>query len=144
MPPSPPAEDAPRYEPEGIEAAKLRQISIIKAERGARIGRYIVASTTARYNDPADLFDIECDLVFPTVSDELTPERAEQLANNGCAYVVDAGYAPTTPAAAKACKKLGITYAPHKAPRPRGRRSSLDARPRTLRPRDARRGRSTR
>lgn len=103
------------YEPDGVAAAKLRQISTIKAERGARIGRYIVASTTARYNDPPDVFDVECDIAFPTVTGDVTPDRAERLAQNGCAYVVDAGYAPTQPAAAKAFKKLGVAYAPHKA-----------------------------
>ena len=56
------------YEPEGIADSKLRQISTIKAERGARIGRYIIASTTAKYNDPESIYDIPCDVVFPTSS----------------------------------------------------------------------------
>ena len=39
------------YEPEGLPAAKLARIATIKAERGARVGRYIVASTTAASDD---------------------------------------------------------------------------------------------
>ena len=40
---------APRaLEPDGITPAKLANIAKIKAERGARIGRFIVASTTAK------------------------------------------------------------------------------------------------
>ena len=35
-------------EPDGLTAAKLGNIAKIKAERGARIGRFIVASTTAK------------------------------------------------------------------------------------------------
>ena len=36
----------------------------IKAERGARVGRYIMASTAAKFNEPASIYDIPCDLVF--------------------------------------------------------------------------------
>jgi glutamate dehydrogenase (NADP+) len=50
----------------GIDAAKLRTLVKIKSERGARIGRYIIASTTAQYSDkPEDLLSVPCDLVFP-------------------------------------------------------------------------------
>lgn len=34
---------------QGIDQAKLRTIVKIKSERGARVGRYIIASTTAKY-----------------------------------------------------------------------------------------------
>lgn len=40
---------------QGIDAAKLRTIVKIKSERGARVGRYIIASTTAKYQVPATL-----------------------------------------------------------------------------------------
>ncbi|KAH8094236.1 glutamate dehydrogenase [Aureococcus anophagefferens] len=44
------------YEPDGIAATKFEQISTIKAERGARVGRYIIASTTAKFNEPEDIY----------------------------------------------------------------------------------------
>lgn len=104
------------YEEEGINEPKLRQIQQIKSERGARIGRYIIASTTAKFSEPANIFDIPCDLVFPcSVSDEIDGAAARTLANNGCIGVIDAAHAPSTPDAVKTYKKLGLMYAPAKA-----------------------------
>jgi glutamate dehydrogenase (NADP+) len=40
------------YEPDGISAGQLRTINSIKSERGALLGRYIISSTTAKFNDP--------------------------------------------------------------------------------------------
>ena len=59
------------YEPEGIALPKLRQISTIKAERGARIGRYIIASTTAKFEAPGAIWDVPCDVAFPTGCDAI-------------------------------------------------------------------------
>ena len=52
------------YEPSGFDAAKVKTVQKIKAERGARVGRYIMASTAAKFNEPASIYDIPCDLVF--------------------------------------------------------------------------------
>ena len=43
---------------------RFRQIEQIKGERGARIGRYIMASTTAKYSDPSNIFAVPCDVAF--------------------------------------------------------------------------------
>ncbi|KAH8066535.1 glutamate dehydrogenase [Aureococcus anophagefferens] len=102
-------------EPDGIAATKFEQISTIKAERGARVGRYIIASTTAKFNEPEDIYSIPCDIVFPTIRGEIDADVAARLADNGCAAVVDAGYAPSTPSAIRAYKKLGMAYGPFKA-----------------------------
>jgi len=37
----------------------------IKADRGARVGRYVVASTTAKYSEPHNIFSIPCDVCIP-------------------------------------------------------------------------------
>ena len=104
------------YEPDGIAPHKYEQIATIKAERGARVGRYIIASTTAKFSEPPDIYSIPCDVVFPTAAmNEIDDATATKLADNGCTAVVDAGYAPSTPAAIKAYKKLGIAYGPFKA-----------------------------
>jgi len=102
------------YEPEGIPLAKLRQISQIKAERGARIGRYIIASTTAKYNDPESIWNVRCDLAFPTAG-VIDGDAATTLADNGCAMVVDAGHFASSSGAVAAYKRLGVAYAPFKA-----------------------------
>ena len=80
----------------GLPSAKLAQISTIKAERGARIGRYIVASTTAKYNDPEDIFDVPCDMVFPTNSNEIDARSCGEARQQWLLNIVDAGYSPTT------------------------------------------------
>ena len=36
----------------------------IKSERGARVGRYIIASTSAQFDEAEKIYDIPCDLVF--------------------------------------------------------------------------------
>jgi len=53
------------YEADGFDAAKLRTVTKISHERGASVGRFIVASTTAKYNnDLTGLFNIPCDFIF--------------------------------------------------------------------------------
>lgn len=45
---------------QGIDPAKLRTIVKIKSERGARVGRYIIASTTAKYQVPSRGHLVKC------------------------------------------------------------------------------------
>lgn len=45
---------------QGIDPAKLRTIVKIKSERGARVGRYIIASTTAKYQVPSGAHFVKC------------------------------------------------------------------------------------
>lgn len=102
------------YEPEGIDASKLKTISKIKSERGALLGRYIIASTTAQFNDPASIADIPCDLCFPCAAmNDITEEEVTKLADNGCAGVIEGGYSTVTPDGRKILKKRGLLYGPH-------------------------------
>ncbi|KAJ8605790.1 hypothetical protein CTAYLR_000512 [Chrysophaeum taylorii] len=105
------------YEPDGITEAKFQKVNAIKQERGARIGRYIIASTTAKYNDRKNIFDTpSVDIVFAAAtSSEIDVAEAHKIADSGCKMVVDAAHAPTTPAAARVLKKLGVLHAPYKA-----------------------------
>lgn len=67
-----------------------------------RLGRYIVASPTAKYNEPSSVFEAPCDVVFLCAkSGELTPEDAAMLAASGCKTVVDGAYRPVMSEAAK-------------------------------------------
>jgi glutamate dehydrogenase (NADP+) len=102
------------YEPDGIDEAKLRTISKIKSERGALLGRYIIASTTAKFNDPERIVDIPCDLCFPCASmNELTDSLVNSLADKGCSGIVEGGFSTVTPEARKILKKRGLMYGPH-------------------------------
>jgi glutamate dehydrogenase/leucine dehydrogenase len=50
---------------DGFDATKLHTMKKIKADRGARVGRYVVASTTAKYSEPHNIFSIPCDVCIP-------------------------------------------------------------------------------
>ena len=102
------------YEPEGIDAAKMKTISKIKDDRGALLGRYIIASTTAQFNDPPNIEDIPCDLCFPCAAmNTITEEVVNKLADNGCSGVVEGGYSTVTRGGRKVLKKRGLMYGPH-------------------------------
>ena len=113
------------YEVDGFDESKFQKVAQIKEERGARIGRYILASTTAKYYDShstnifgpdSPVFEQGVDLVFPASrSSEIDHLQATTFADKGCQLVVDAAHAPCTPAAIRTFKKLGIAYAPFKA-----------------------------
>ena len=47
------------YEPNGITDGKLTTINKIKQERGALLGRYIISSTTAEFNTPENILEID-------------------------------------------------------------------------------------
>jgi len=102
------------YEPDGIDDGKLATISKIKNERGAHLGRYIIASTTAQFNDPASILDIPCDLCFPCHKmKDIDDAAANKLADNGCMGVIEGGHNTVTPSARKVLKKRGLMYGPH-------------------------------
>lgn len=102
------------YEPDGINAGKLKTINSIKQERGAQLGRYIISSTSAQFNDPADIFDIPCDLCFPCgAMNEVTVDVVNKLADNGCLGVIEGGHACVTATAREKLRMRGLLYGPH-------------------------------
>lgn len=102
------------YEPDGFKGEQLNTISKIKNERGALLGRYIIASTSAQFNDPEDIFDIPCDLCFPCAAmNDVTEEAACRLADNGCSGVIEGGSSTVTIEGRKILKKRGLLYGPH-------------------------------
>lgn len=101
------------YEPDGVNSGQLRSINKIKGERGALLGRYIIASTTAQFNDPPSIFDIPCDLCFPCIPGRtIDSVEVEALAHNGCMGVIEGGSGAVSAAARKLLKKRGIMYGP--------------------------------
>lgn len=102
------------YEPSGIDESKLRTISNIKLERGAMLGRYVISSTTAKFNEPGSVFDIPCDLCFPCGQIKCVDEEAvTKLADNGCMGVIEGGHKNVTIEGRKALKGRGVMYGPH-------------------------------
>jgi len=102
------------YEPDGLDSGKLRTISQIKGDRTAQVGRYVISSTTAQFNDPASVFDIPCDLCFPCAGvDELSEGEVNKLADNGCQGIIEGGFSTITAGGTKMMKKRGMLYGPH-------------------------------
>lgn len=102
------------YEPDGMTESALRTINKIKAERGALLGRYIISSTTAEFNNPANILDIPCDLCFPCgPMNQIDDSAVNKLADNGCQGIIEGGMSTVTPEARKAIKKRGMMYGPH-------------------------------
>ncbi|CAM9946998.1 unnamed protein product [Ectocarpus sp. 12 AP-2014] len=103
------------FEPEGFDVEKFKKIAKIKQERGARVGRYIVASPSAKYNEPQSVFDAPADVAFLCrTPNELTEVEANALVASGCKTVVDGGYRPVSTAAAEVLKKNGIFHVPYR------------------------------
>lgn len=102
------------YEPNGITTGQLRTINKIKDERGALLGRYIISSTTAQFNDPEDIFDIPCDLCFPCLDmNAVSSAAVDKLADLGCQGVIEGSNSAVTPDARKTLKKRAMMYGPH-------------------------------
>lgn len=102
------------YEPDGITSGKLKAINKIKDERGALLGRYVISSTTAEFNNPKDILDIPCDICFPCGAiNDINDISIGKLADNGCKAVIEGGISALTPRARQCLKKRGILYGPH-------------------------------
>lgn len=102
------------YEPDGINAGQLKTISKIKNERGALLGRYIISSTSAQFNDPEDILDIPCDLCFPCGAINAIDDAAvNKLADNGCTGIIEGGHSCVHPDARPVLRKRGLMYGPH-------------------------------
>lgn len=83
---------------------------------GARVGRYIIASTTAKYSEPANILSIPCDLAFAcSHRNEIDDAGATLLADTGCSAVIEGASAPCTKAAKAVFRKRGLSFAPHVA-----------------------------
>jgi len=103
------------YEPSGMDASKLDTIKKIKADRGARLGRYIVTSTTAKYSEPENIFSIPCDICIPCAyPNEIDESAAQLLAENGCKAIIEGASMPCTPSALAEFRRRSIPHAPYK------------------------------
>lgn len=103
-------------ESSGFDLAKFKTMERIKLERGARVGRYIMASTSARFNEPENLFSVPCDLVFACSSLRKVEEGdIAILAAGGCQAIIEGVQQAMTPQAITAAKKRGMSIAPYRA-----------------------------
>lgn len=102
---------------DGIDMAKLATMKKIKADRGARIGRYIVTSTTAKFKDKEqNIFTTPCDVCIPCSgkTNEIGPSEAQLLADTGCKAVIEGSNMPSMTTAISTFKKRGMIFGPYK------------------------------
>ncbi|RYH22986.1 hypothetical protein EON65_18415 [archaeon] len=99
-------------EPQGFDLPKLKTLQRnIKQERGSTVGRYIMASTSAKFNEPDSIFQIPCDFVFAcSPHTHVTEADVNALTQNGCKGIIEGAVQAITPAAITTSKKKGILY----------------------------------
>ena len=96
------------HETQGFDLAKFRTMERIKQDRGARVGRYIIASTSAIFNEPENVFAIPCDYVFACSNHRKVQEAdVAVLSANGCQGIIEGSHQALSPAALTAAKKKG-------------------------------------
>lgn len=84
-------------EPEGFTRKNIAELKKIKGERNARIGAYIMSSTSALYYpaEEGSIWDTPCDYAFPcAIQHDITGEAAKKLIKNGCKGIFEGANMP--------------------------------------------------
>ncbi len=104
------------YDPEGIDAEKLRYIMEIKNKRRGRIREYLERYPHAEYTEGGKPWGYKAEIAFPCATqNEIEKEDAESLVSNGIICVSEGANMPSTPEAIKVFQEARILYAPGKA-----------------------------
>ncbi len=103
------------YDPEGIDATKLRHIMDLKNLYRGRIREY-AEEYGCKYVAGARPWNEKCDIAMPSATqNELNGDDAKALLANGCFAVSEGANMPSTPEAIDAFLEAKILYAPGKA-----------------------------
>ena len=104
------------YDPEGIDAEKLKYVFELKNVRRGRIREYVNRFPEARYFPGERPWGIACDIALPCATqNEIQAADAEKLVQNGCYCVVEGANMPSTPEAIAIFQKAKLLYSPGKA-----------------------------
>lgn len=104
------------YDPEGIDAEKLKFVFELKNVRRGRIREYVNRFPEARYFPGERPWGIACDIALPCATqNEIQAADAEKLVQNGCYCVVEGANMPSTPEAITIFQKAKLLYSPGKA-----------------------------
>jgi glutamate dehydrogenase (NADP+) len=97
----------------GIDADALKEVMLV--ERG-RVRDYAARSRTASYVEGGNIWDVPCDVAFPSATqNELNGRDAMTLVKHGCELVVEGANVPTTADGVRVLDEAGVTFAPGKA-----------------------------
>ncbi|MET3115699.1 glutamate dehydrogenase (NADP+) [Pedobacter sp. CG_S7] len=103
------------YDPNGIDAEKLKFVMDLKNNQRGRIKAY-ADQFNCQFFANEKPWRIKCDIAFPNATqNELDEEDAKMLINNGCFCVAEGANMPSTPQAIHVFEKAKILYAPGKA-----------------------------
>jgi glutamate dehydrogenase/leucine dehydrogenase len=103
------------YDPEGIDAEKLKYIKDLKNKRRGRIYEY-AEKYKAEFHEKQRPWSVPCDLAFPCATqNEINEDHAKTLINNGCTAVAEGANMPTMQSGVDIYENAKIMYAPSKA-----------------------------
>ncbi len=101
------------YDPDGID---LKAVKEIKEVNRQRLSVYTQYRPNAQYHQGRGVWSIPCDIALPCATqNELLPEDAKQLIENGCIAVAEGANMPTTIEATQMLQQAGVLFAPGKA-----------------------------
>ncbi len=104
------------YDPDGIDAEKLKFVMHLKNVKRGRIYEYVDKYPNAKYFKGERPWGEKADIALPCATqNEIDAEDAAKLLKNGVIAVVEGANMPSTPEAIKLFKAAKILYAPGKA-----------------------------
>ena len=104
------------YDPDGIDAEKLKYVMHLKNVKRGRIYEYVDKYPNAKYFKGERPWGVKADIALPCATqNEINAEDAAKLLKNGVMAVVEGANMPSTPEAIKLYKAAKILYAPGKA-----------------------------
>ena len=104
------------YDPDGIDAEKLKFVMHLKNVKRGRIYEYVDKYPNAKYFKGERPWGVKADIALPCATqNEINAEDAAKLLKNGVIAVVEGANMPSTPEAIKLYKAAKILYAPGKA-----------------------------
>eukprot|EP01038_Epipyxis_sp_PR26KG_P004966 gene4966-6941_t len=102
------------YESQGFDLGKFKTMQRTKQDRGARVGRYIVASTSAKF-ETGNIFSIPCDLAFPCSNiTKMTDLDVNLLSSNGCIGIIEGVHQAMSNQSLVAAKKKSLMIGPYR------------------------------
>ncbi|KAF1772348.1 NAD(P)-binding domain [Phytophthora cactorum] len=105
-------------EDQGFSSKSLEELKRIKEERNARLGAYIMSSTTANYHPSEEgrLWETPCDYAFPcAIQNDVDADAVRLLVKNGCKGIFEGANFPSTDEAISLIKQHGLAFGPNKA-----------------------------
>ncbi len=103
------------HDPDGLDQEKLRWVIDLKTKRRGRIQEY-AEKFGAAYHAGEKPWGIVADIAMPCATqNEIQPNAAQQLVDNGVKAVVEGANMPTSPEAVEIIRQAGVLFAPGKA-----------------------------